>query len=190
MQAICRSNFHSFDINFFYLIAYLTTISWWLIGLVFQVLRVWLTNVTSHALTSIVSDPFVGAWGPRAYVGGSRSGALLVIGQSGWWQIGLDVKSLEKERMHAVGAVTLALSRRESLLYLAEPDSDRMFSLDLSAIRSSPQPSSNVSRCGPHLISTNFMAKDIPWKVEFRKNLRFIFWIQIIMVFDMQYFVL
>ncbi|KDR24274.1 uncharacterized protein LOC110827463 [Zootermopsis nevadensis] len=114
-----------------------------------EVLRVWLTNVASHALTSIVADPFVGAWGPRAYVGGSRSGALLVIGQSGWWQIGLDVKSLEKERMHAVGAVTLALSRRESLLYLAEPDSDRMFSLDLSAIRSSPQPSSNKAKRQP-----------------------------------------
>jgi hypothetical protein len=114
-------------------------------SLVFQVLRVGLTNMTSQALSSIAADPVVGAWGPLAYVGGSRGGSLLVIGQRGWWQIGLDVKSSEEEHMHTVGAATLALSRREPLLYLTAPDSDLMFSLDLSAIRSSPKPSNNVS---------------------------------------------
>jgi hypothetical protein len=104
-----------------------------------------LTNMTSHGLSSIVADPVIGAWGPRAYVGGSRSGSLLVIEQRGWWQVGLNVKSSEEEHVCAVDAATLALSRREPLLYLTAPDSDLMFSLDLSAIRASPQPSNNVS---------------------------------------------
>jgi hypothetical protein len=113
-----------------------------------QVLRVELTNVTSRALSSIVADPVMGAWGLRAYVGGSIRGSFLVVGQRGWWQITLDVKGPEEERMYAVGAATLALSRREPVLYLTAPESDLMFSLDLSAIRSSPQPSNNVSLAG------------------------------------------
>jgi hypothetical protein len=104
-----------------------------------------LRNVTSRMLSSIVADTVVGAWGPRAYVGGSASGSLLVIQQRGWWQIGLDVKGSEAAYLRSVGAATLALSRREPLLYLTAPESDPMFSLDLSAIRSSPQPNKNVS---------------------------------------------
>lgn len=103
--------------------------------------------MTSQALSSIAADPAVGPWGPRAYVGGPSSSSLLVVGQTGWWHIELVVKSSEEEHVHSVGAATLALSRREPLLYLTAPQSDLIFSLDLSAIRSSPQPSNNVSWC-------------------------------------------
>jgi hypothetical protein len=104
-----------------------------------------LRNMTSGILSSIVADTVVGAWGPRAYVGGSTSGSLLVVEQRGWWQIRLDVKGSEAAYLRSVGAATLALSRREPLLYLTEPQADPMFSLDLSDIRSSPQPNKNVS---------------------------------------------
>jgi hypothetical protein len=102
-------------------------------------------------LSSVVADTAVGAWGPRAYVGGSSFGSLLVVGQRAWWQIGLEVKGSEAAYMRSVGAATLALSRREPLLYLTAPESDPMFSLDLTAIRSSPPPSNNVSWYAPTL---------------------------------------
>jgi hypothetical protein len=102
-------------------------------------------------VSSIVADTVVGAWGPRAYIGGSRRGYLLVVGQTGWWQIGLDVKGSEAAYLPSVGAATLALSRRESILYLTAPESDPMFSLDLSTIRSSPPPNKNVSLHAPSL---------------------------------------
>jgi len=103
-----------------------------------------LTNVTSRTLSSIVADPVVGAWGLQAYVGSSKSGSLLVIRHRRWWQIALAAKRSEEEHMHAVGTATLALSRREPLLYLTAPDSQFLFSLDLSAVRSSPPPSNKV----------------------------------------------
>jgi hypothetical protein len=104
-----------------------------------------LTNVTSRTLSSIVADPFVGAWGLQAYVGSSNSGFLLVVGQRRWWQIALAVKGSEEEHKHAVSTATLALSRREPLLYLTAPDSQFLFSLDLSGVRSSLPPGNNVS---------------------------------------------
>jgi hypothetical protein len=116
-----------------------------------QVWRVELRNMTSRILSSIVADTVVGTWGPRAYVGSSRCGYLLVVGQNGWWQIGLDMKGSEAAYLRSVGASTLALSRREPVLYLTAPDSDPMFSLDLSAIRSSPPPNKNVSLHAPSL---------------------------------------
>ena len=107
-----------------------------------------LTNVTSRTLSSIIADPVVGAWGLQAYVGGSKSGCLLVVGQRRWWPIALSMKGSEDEHTHAVGTATMALSRREALLYLTAPDSQYLFSLDLSAVRSTPPPSNKV-RC-PH----------------------------------------
>jgi hypothetical protein len=104
-----------------------------------------LTNVTSRTLSSIVADPVVGAWGFHAYVGSSNCGCLLVVGQRGWWQVALDVKGSEEEHVNAVGTATLALSRREALLYLTAPESHVMFSMNLSAVRSSPPPSNKVS---------------------------------------------
>ncbi|GFG32835.1 hypothetical protein Cfor_06333 [Coptotermes formosanus] len=111
-----------------------------------EVLRVKLTNVTSRTLSSIVADPVVGPWGFQAYVGSPNSGYLLVVWQRGWWQVALDVKGSQEESMHAVGTATLALSRRETLLYLTAPESHFLFSLDLSAVRSSPPPSSKEVR--------------------------------------------
>jgi hypothetical protein len=100
--------------------------------------------MTSGMLSSIVADT-VGAWGPRAYVGGSMCGYLLVVGQKGWWYIGLHLKGSEVAYLQCVGTATLAVSRREPILYLTAPESDPLFSLDLSDIRSSPQPAKNVS---------------------------------------------
>ncbi|XP_069685299.1 uncharacterized protein [Periplaneta americana] len=111
-----------------------------------EISKMELKNATSGALSSIAADPVAGVWGSRAYVADPSTSSLLVVDLHGWWRVGLDVKNPDDGLVHPVRAATLALSRREPVLYLTAPDSDRLYSLDVSAIRASPQPTTNEIR--------------------------------------------
>ncbi|KAJ9577611.1 hypothetical protein L9F63_005798 [Diploptera punctata] len=103
-----------------------------------------LETLNTTVLISIAADPVVGTCGPRAYVGARNIAFLIVIERNRWWPVYLDVIKLKSELTPDPVVESIVLSRREPLLYLTAPDTDLMFSFNLSAIRSLPCPSKNV----------------------------------------------
>ena len=119
------------------------------VNLFLQLWRTNLKNININVLTSIAADPVIGSWGPRAYVGGRNLRSLIVIETSLWWPVHLDVRKSKYEMTPDVAVETIVLSRKEPILYMTASDSDLIFSLNLSAIRSLASPAKNVSHF-PH----------------------------------------
>ncbi|PSN37915.1 hypothetical protein C0J52_12246 [Blattella germanica] len=101
-----------------------------------------LQNVTALDIDSMRGRK----WGPRAYIGVRNSKILIVIETRTWWPLRLDSKRLKSGILLDVVVETLALSRREPILYMTASNSDLMFALNISAVRAAPPPGRNVYR--------------------------------------------
>ncbi|XP_068084330.1 uncharacterized protein [Anabrus simplex] len=100
-----------------------------------ELLHIELTDTPGKWLSSLVVDS-TGSLAPRAYIGDSGRGGLLVysLRDRRWWQLDL------KDAGTPVIAWDLALSRREPLLYITSPDTEMMFGLNLIDLRRNHAP--------------------------------------------------
>ncbi|XP_034939902.1 major royal jelly protein 1-like [Chelonus insularis] len=100
-----------------------------------EVSRSTLTGVATKELKTIVIDPTIGLYGYRGYVGDPGDESIIVynIGRTGqkWWKL----KLLHKSTVPRIYTGDLAVSKRNSRLYLTGYKSLDLFSIDLDILR-------------------------------------------------------
>ncbi|KAL0104723.1 hypothetical protein PUN28_016391 [Cardiocondyla obscurior] len=92
-----------------------------------------LTKVSSKKLRSLVIDPFEDQWGFRGYVGDAGDETIVVYssGLRKWWKL----RMLHGPEIPRVESTDLAVSRRNSILYMTGHSTHDLFSVNLEIIR-------------------------------------------------------
>ncbi|XP_011881010.1 PREDICTED: uncharacterized protein LOC105569275 isoform X2 [Vollenhovia emeryi] len=91
-----------------------------------------LAKVTWKQLSSLVIDPLEDQWGFRGYIADAGDETIVVYscGLRKWWKL----KMLHGPKVPRVQSVDLAVSRRNSILYVTGRDTHDLFSIDLDQV--------------------------------------------------------
>ncbi|XP_067211879.1 uncharacterized protein [Linepithema humile] len=105
-----------------------------------------LINVSAKRLKSLVIDPFEDQWGFRAYIADAGDETIIIysLGQDKWWKL----RMLHGPEIPRVQATDLAISRKNSILYMTGQNTHNLFSINLEKVRTDEIPwkeSSNIT---------------------------------------------
>lgn len=109
-----------------------------------------LNGIPKDKLNSLVLDPVVNEWGPRAYIGDIGDNKLIVFSYNNmsWWKLNL----MDPEHINLpIGTQYLTVSKEDTILYLTSSDSFELFALDILNVRESAGPLAIIAKVSTHI---------------------------------------
>ncbi|RLU27454.1 hypothetical protein DMN91_001258, partial [Ooceraea biroi] len=92
-----------------------------------------LFDVSPKYLRALVIDPVGDQWGSRGYIADAGDETIIVysLGQAKWWKL----RMLHEPEIPRVHSTDLAISRRNSILYMTGHNTHDLFSINLNKVR-------------------------------------------------------